>query len=53
MIVAAGIGAAVLGILAGAFANSAIDRVRLETACAESKATPTNSTPPSPPLRPR
>ncbi|NKS97063.1 prepilin peptidase [Rhodococcus hoagii] len=46
--VAAGIGAALLGILAGAFANSAIDRVRLETACAEPNAAPTNSTPPSP-----
>ena len=48
MIVAAGVGAALLGILAGAFANSAIDRVRLETACAEPRATPTGSTPPPP-----
>jgi len=48
VIVAAGVGAALLGILAGAFANSAIDRVRLETACAEPKSTPTGSTPPPP-----
>ncbi|MBM4586651.1 prepilin peptidase [Rhodococcus hoagii] len=48
MIVAAGAGAALLGILAGAFANTAIDRVRLETACAESNATPSGPTAPLP-----
>lgn len=40
MIVAAGAGAALLGILAGALANRAIDRVRMETARAESDETP-------------